>query len=64
MTILENGADKERWAKEDMRVSAKALIAMLTGVCVWYDPMGGYTIDQLVEHYSSLVFNGIKGFVP
>ena len=59
--ILEAGAKNGCWAAADMRMTARALIPMLTGVCVWYDPRGGYSIHDLVEKYSSLIFNGING---
>ncbi|WP_114009590.1 TetR/AcrR family transcriptional regulator [Cohaesibacter intestini] len=58
--ILERGAEEGCWAAADMRMTAKALIPMLTGVCVWYDPRGGYSIADLVEKYSSLIFHGIS----
>lgn len=58
--ILSEGSDEGLWCAQDGSVTAKALIAMMTGICVWYDPKGGYSIDELVEHYTGLIFNGIN----
>ena len=60
VSILTQGISDGLWKPADVGVAAKALIAMLTGICVWYDPNGGYSIDELVEHYSELVFRGIN----
>ena len=60
VSILEKGVEQGCWAKADMRVTAKALIAMMTGVCMWYDPKGDYSIDELVRHYQDLVMGGVR----
>ena len=60
VAILQQGVAEGKWADADMRVTARALIAMLTGLCFWYDPKGGYSIEDLVERYTNLVFNGIE----
>lgn len=57
--ILDRGIAKGLWQQEDTRVTARALIAMLSGVCVWYDPDGPYSIEDLVKIYTGLVFKGI-----
>jgi AcrR family transcriptional regulator len=41
-------------------VAAKAILAMLTGVCTWFHPDGRLSIDDLVGIYTDLVFNGIS----
>ena len=59
VSILNRGVDQGHWAKIDSRVTARALISMLSGVCVWYDPKGSYSIEELTEIYTNLVFKGI-----
>ena len=59
VAILEKGATRGLWSEQGLSVTAKALIPMMTGVCVWYDPKGGMSLDELVAHYTDLVFNGI-----
>lgn len=48
-------------AHTDSRVAAKAIIAMLTGVCTWYRPGGRLSIDEIVPLYIGLVMNGVRG---
>jgi len=47
--------------RTDSRVVAKAVIAMLTGVCTWYRPGGRLSIDEIVTLYVGLVMNGVRG---
>jgi AcrR family transcriptional regulator len=44
----------------DCRVAAKAIIAMLTGVCTWYQPGGRLSIDEIVPLYVRLVMDGVR----
>jgi len=44
----------------DSRVAAKAIIAMLTGVCTWYRPGGRLSIDEIVPLYIRLVMDGVR----
>lgn len=48
------------FASTDSRVAAKAIIAMLTGVCTWYRPGGRLSIDEIVALYTRLVMDGVK----
>jgi AcrR family transcriptional regulator len=57
--ILDRGIAEKHWSMPDSSVSARALIAMLSGVCVWYDPEGGYSIEELVSIYTEIVFKGL-----
>lgn len=59
--ILNAGMEQGYWIKSDARVAARAYISMLSGVCVWYDPDGDYSIEELIDIYTSLVFKGIEG---
>jgi AcrR family transcriptional regulator len=45
----------------DSRVAAKAIIAMLTGVCTWYRPGGRLTIEEITALYVRLVMDGVRG---
>jgi AcrR family transcriptional regulator len=49
------------FAGTDSRVAAKAIIAMLTGVCTWYRPGGRLSIDEIVLLYIRLVMDGVRG---
>jgi len=51
----------DQMADTDSRIAAKAIIAMLTGVCTWYRPGGRLSIDEIVPLYVGLVMNGVRG---
>ena len=50
--IIERGLKAEKFGVLDSRLAAFALIAMLTGVCNWYDPRGRLSQGQLIDLYS------------
>jgi len=59
--ILRLGSQEGSFASADCRVAAKAIIAMLTGVCTWFKPEGRLSIDQIVPLYIRLVMDGVRG---
>lgn len=44
----------------DTRITAYAILAMLTGVCTWYRPDGRMTKEELVALHTRLVLDGIR----
>lgn len=54
-TILENGVDAGVFEIAEPKVTALALIAMLTGVNTWYRSDGRLSIDQVEDIYWSMV---------
>ena len=53
--ILRAGVAEGAFAIDDTRVTARALIAMLTGITNWYRDDGGLSQDAVAEIYWSLV---------
>jgi AcrR family transcriptional regulator len=43
----------------DNRVAAKAVLAMLTGICTWFRPDGERSIDEIVGLYTKWVMSGV-----
>ena len=41
-------------------IAAKAVIAMLTGICNWFRPDGRLSIEELVALYTRLVLKGVQ----
>jgi hypothetical protein len=52
--LLKRGVDLDVFALEDIRLTAYALIAMLTGVSTWYRPGGKLSQEELLRIYVSL----------
>ena len=57
--ILDRGAAKKLFKIDDTRVSAYAVLAMLTGICTWYDPKGRTSRQQLIDIHTRLVLQGV-----
>ena len=57
--ILEHGAKKRQFRIGDIRVSAYAILAMLTGICTWYDPGGRIDRKELIDVHTRLVLQGV-----
>ena len=56
--LLELGVDAGRFGLRDVRVSAYAILAMLTGACVWFKPSGRLTKAEMVALHVDMVFGG------
>ena len=57
--ILKAGAAKKLFTISDIRVTAYALLAMLTGICTWYDPKGRVSRRKLIDIHTRLVLDGV-----
>lgn len=58
--LLARGAEDGVVVTADPKVTAYAMIAALTGVCVWYKPNGRLTKQQLVDVHTALLLDGIR----
>lgn len=52
--ILREGEAAGLFRPGDLKVASYALIAMLSGVCTWYQPQGRKSVAQLVRQYTAL----------
>jgi AcrR family transcriptional regulator len=59
--LLERGAAEGRLAIADSHVAAYAILAMLTGVCVWYKPGGRLSKAAVVDQHVALMLAGARG---
>jgi AcrR family transcriptional regulator len=59
LTILRAGEKAGQFAPGDLRVAAKALIAMLSGICTWYRADGRMGVRALVRQYMRLAFGAV-----
>lgn len=63
LAILRAGQAAGQFAPGDLRVAAKALIAMLSGICTWYQADGRLGVKPLVRQYTRMAF-GCVGADP
>ncbi|ABS64393.1 transcriptional regulator, TetR family [Parvibaculum lavamentivorans DS-1] len=57
--ILETGAARKLFKIDDVAVSAYAILAMLTGICTWYDPKGRIGRKELIDIHTRLILQGV-----
>lgn len=60
IALLEQGAAAGVVTTRDLQVTAFAMIAALTGVCVWFKPGGRLSKQELVGIHTRLLLDGIR----
>lgn len=58
-TTLCEGAAQGLFRVPEPRVATYAIISMLTGICMWYQPGGRLSQDALVAIYTDLALEGV-----
>jgi len=59
--ILRDGAACGQFHIEDARVTTFAIIAMLTGICMWYRPDGPRSQEELIAIHTELAMRSVTG---
>lgn len=59
--IIKAGSDAGKFKVDEPRVAAFALIAMLTGICNWYQPNGPLSKARLVKVHTEIALRGLTG---
>ncbi len=62
--ILQEGIAADAFAPADPRIEARALIAMMTGVTVWFQEDGRIDRAEVVEHYVKIVLRSVGAAAP
>ncbi|HLN06542.1 MAG TPA: TetR/AcrR family transcriptional regulator [Acidimicrobiales bacterium] len=57
--VLAEGAEQGVFRFTDTRLALLALMAMCTGVAVWYRPDGRLPLEDIAESYTDLFFHGL-----
>jgi TetR/AcrR family transcriptional regulator, cholesterol catabolism regulator len=58
--VLEDGVRARQFACEDVPLTARAILGILNWTITWYKPNGPLTVQQIADHYSNLLLNGLK----
>lgn len=57
--VLSDGKDRGQFAIGDPAVHARAILAMLTGITIWYREDGRLARDAVIETYERAVLQGV-----
>jgi hypothetical protein len=59
--IIEEGMEQGLFGATDAHVAAFAILALLTGVNIWYRPNGRLSRNEIVALHTRLVLDGLRG---
>jgi AcrR family transcriptional regulator len=57
--VLADGVRARQFACDDIPLTARAMLGIMNWTITWYRPNGALTIDQIGDHYSQLLLNGL-----
>ena len=58
-TVLEEGVAARLFKCDDPALSTRAILGIMNWTITWYRPEGALEIDQIADHYSNLLLNGL-----
>lgn len=58
-TVLADGVRTKKFICDDVALSARAILGIMNWTITWYRPNGDLMIDQIADHYSNLLLNGL-----
>ena len=58
-TVLKEGIDAKLFVCDDPALTTRAILGILNWTITWYRPDGPLQIDQIADHYSDLLLNGL-----
>ena len=57
--VLEEGVAANLFVCDDPALTTRAILGILNWTITWYRPEGALHIDEIADHYSSLLLNGL-----
>lgn len=57
--VITEGVDKKIFTCANPAVATRALLGILNWTITWYRPDGELSIEQIADHYSNLLLNGL-----
>ncbi|HET9912964.1 MAG TPA: TetR/AcrR family transcriptional regulator [Anaerolineales bacterium] len=57
--VLEEGVAAKLFKCEDPALSTRAILGVMNWTLTWYRPNGSLGIDEIADHYSNLLLNGL-----
>jgi AcrR family transcriptional regulator len=58
-SVLEEGVAAKRFNCEDPALTTRAILGILNWTITWYHPDGPLEINNIADHYSNLLLNGL-----
>jgi AcrR family transcriptional regulator len=58
--VLEEGVATGLFACDEPALTTRAMLGILNWTITWYRPDGSLEIDEIADHYSNLLLNGLR----
>ena len=58
--VLKDGVQARQFVCDDIPLTVRAILGILNWTITWYKPSGSLTVDEIADHYSNLLLNGLK----
>ena len=58
--VLKDGVQSKQFACDDIPLTTRAILGILNWTITWYKPSGSLTVDEIADHYSNLLLNGLE----
>lgn len=59
-TVLEEGVAAQQFQCDNPALATRAILGILNWTITWYRPDGSLDINQIADHYSDLLLNGLR----
>lgn len=59
-TVLEEGVAAQQFHCDTPALTTRAILGILNWTITWYRPDGSLDINQIADHYSDLLLNGLR----
>jgi len=57
--VLKDGVRSKQFVCDDIPLTTRAILGILNWTITWYKPNGPLTVQQISDHYSNLLLNGL-----
>ncbi len=59
-SVIEEGVAAKLFKCDDPALTTRAILGILNWTLTWYRPDGSLEIEEIADHYSSLLLNGLR----
>lgn len=59
-SVLEEGVAAKQFHCDNPALTTRAILGIMNWTITWYRPDGALEIDQIADHYSDLLLNGLR----
>ena len=58
--LIQRGVNEGIFLEKDVKILSYAIITMCTGVCIWFNPSGRLSKEEIARIYTEFILGGLK----